>query len=158
MTANSAPSLAELIAAMAAELRAQADDHAARAGAAAALHALLLGLLARLFARLGDLAAQWQQGQVRPARRRRVRQAMHLRSGPHPGHPRARTRFAVASRLRGPVGAARRPSGRHPHQRSALPRVSAAGPCHARSPSARAPPPVRLLAWTPAARRRLRAP
>ena len=63
----STPSLlAQHVAGIHAELRAEADHHAAQAGVIAALHALILTALARLFARLDDLLALWQAGQLPP--------------------------------------------------------------------------------------------
>jgi len=58
--------LAQQVAGIAANMRAQAADQAAQAGLIASLHALILAALAQIFAHLGAMFDLWQSGQLPP--------------------------------------------------------------------------------------------
>ena len=86
------PLLAHHLAALTAELRAQADRAAAEAGLIAALHALILATLARLFTRLETLVDLWAAGQLP-----HLTQAVRPRATPAPAHPSPPRQAAIAA-------------------------------------------------------------
>lgn len=95
------PSLAQAFAAMAGEMRAQADRRAQDWGPVAALHALLLATLARLVGRLETIFLAWQQGQLPPPARART-PANAAQPRPHAPHASARRRSQMPGRARTP--------------------------------------------------------
>ena len=82
MQTHPSSALALHVAGLSAALRAEADHHAVQAGLVMALHALILAAPARIMARLENLIALWQAGQL-PAPQPRTRTA-HTRTPPKP--------------------------------------------------------------------------